>query len=417
MLYPKGQSLSASHMVKPHCPQYTVHWIDRIAEIPQSVWDELALPLATPFLEWEWLNGMETSGSATARAGWLPNHLTLWREGVGSRELIAAAPMYLKGHSYGEFVFDHQWAELAQRLGIAYYPKLLGMSPFTPAEGYRFLISPDEDEDEITELLIGAIDHFCAQNQISGCHFLYADPQWRAVMERHGFTAWLHHSYIWSNLGFQTFEDYLGAFNANQRRNIKRERKAVQSAGLTLKVITGDDISKAMFSQMYHFYSDTCDKFGWWGSKYLTRHFFEQLYPNFRHRTVLFAAYHDDAPTHPMGMSICFTKGDRLYGRYWGSQHEFENLHFDTCYYTPIEWAIAHGIQIFDPGAGGRHKKRRGFPATPNHSLHRFYDDRLRQILRAYISEINEMEQREIDAINQDLPFKQVPSGDRPGLA
>jgi hypothetical protein len=384
-------------------PRYSVSWINKLVEVPQAEWDAIALPLKTPFLEWEWLNNLETSGSATAKAGWQPNHLTLWRD----RTLIAAAPLYLKGHSYGEFVFDHQWADLAQRLGIRYYPKLLGMSPFTPAEGYRFLIAPGEDEDEITAQLVAAIDHFCTRHHISGCNLLYADPQWRLVMERHGFVSWLHHSYIWQNQGFQTFEDYLNAFNANQRRNIKRERKAVETAGLRLQVLTGDDIPHSLFSQMYAFYCDTCDKFGWWGSKYLTRRFFEQLHHGYRHRVVFVTAYSEQDDRQPIGMSFCLTKGDQLYGRYWGCAQEFDNLHFDTCYYTPIEWAIANNIQTFDPGAGGHHKKRRGFPATPNHSLHRFYDPRLAKILHAYIDEINRMEQQEIDAINEDLPFKQ----------
>lgn len=389
-------------MVEQLKPRYSLAWINKLSEVPQAEWDVLALPLKTPFLEWEWLNNMETSGSATAKAGWLPNHLTVWRD----RTLIAAAPLYLKGHSYGEFVFDHQWADLSQRLGIQYYPKLLGMSPFTPAEGYRFLIAPDEDEDEITELMVEAIDHFCIRNRVSGCNFLYADPQWRAVMERHGFISWLHHSYIWQNQNYQTFDDYLSGFNANQRRNIKRERKAVEKAGLRLQVLTGDEISKPLLSQMYAFYSDTCDKFGWWGSKYLTRRFFEQLYPHYCQRVVLIAAY-DEQGNRPVAMSFCLTKGDQLYGRYWGCLQEFDSLHFDACYYTPIEWAIAHNIQTFDPGAGGRHKKRRGFPATPNHSLHRFYDSRLSQILNSYIGEVNRLEQQEIDTINLDLPFKQ----------
>lgn len=386
--------------VKPH---YSIAWINRIAEIPQAEWDALALPLKTPFFEWEWLNNMETSGSATAKTGWLPNHLVVWRD----RTLVAAAPLYIKGHSYGEFVFDHQWADLAQRLGIDYYPKLLGMSPVTPAEGYRFLIAPGEDEDELTAMMVAAIDHFCDRNRLSGCNFLYVDPEWRLVMERHGFTSWLHHSFIWQNQGYQTFDDYLGAFNANQRRNIKRERKAVETAGLSLKTLTGEDIPTSLFSLMYNFYSDTCDKFGWWGSKYLTRKFFEQLHPHYSHRVVFVAAYSEQDPRQPVGMSFCLTKGENLYGRYWGSLQEIDCLHFDACYYTPIEWAINHGIRNFDPGAGGRHKKRRGFPATPNHSLHRFYNPRLAQIFRAYIGEVNEMEQREMDAINQGLPFKQ----------
>lgn len=391
-------------MVEQLKPRYTASWIQNLSEIPKSAWDALAQPLKTPFFEWEWLNAMETSGSATANTGWMPCHLTLWRD----RTLVAAAPLYLKGHSYGEFVFDHQWADLAQRLGIQYYPKLLGMSPVTPAEGYRFLIAPNEDEDTITDILVSEIDRFCARNQISGCHFLYVDPEWRSRMVEHGFMPWLHHNYIWQNDGYQTFDDYLGAFNANQRRNIKRERKAMDTAGLSMKVFTGADIPASFFPLMYHFYSDTCDKFGWWGSKYLTKAFFEQLHHCYRDRVVFVAAFDDNAPDRPVGMSFCLTKGDQLYGRYWGSFQDFDCLHFNACYYAPIEWAIAHGIQTFDPGAGGRHKKRRGFPATPNTSLHRLYNQRFLQILRPYLNEVNAMEQREIEAINQDLPFKQA---------
>lgn len=381
-------------------PEYSIAWMQKIAEIPQREWDALAQPLKTPFLEWDWLHNIETSGSATARTGWQPCHLTVWRD----RQLIAAAPLYIKGHSYGEFVFDQQWADLAYRLGVQYYPKLLGMTPFTPAEGYRFLIAPGEDEDLITELMVAAIDHFCDRNRLSGCHFLFVDPDWRVMMERHGFSSWLHHSYIWTNQGFNTFDDYLSVFNANQRRNIKRERKSVDQAELKVKTLVGEEIPHHLFPLIYTFYSSTCDKF-YWGSKYLTRKFFEQLYPNYCHRVVLVAAYHEERDRKPVGLSFCLRKGDNLYGRYWGCLQEFDCLHFEACYYKPIEWAISEKISMFDPGAGGRHKRRRGFPATPNHSLHRFYDNKMTQLLKHYIVEINEMEQQEIDAINQDLPF------------
>ncbi|MEI6445068.1 MAG: GNAT family N-acetyltransferase [Nostocales cyanobacterium ELA583] len=389
-------------MFKEHKPQYSFVWTHTIADVPQSAWDALAMPLKTPFLEWDWLNNLEISQSVTANTGWLPNHLIVWRD----RTLIAAAPLYLKGHSQGEFVFDQQWAELASRLGIEYYPKLLGMTPFTPAEGYRFLIAPGEDDEEITALMLHEIDSFCVKYRISGCHFLYVDPQWRPILERQGFTTWLHHNYVWENANFQTFEDYLTGFNANQRRNIKRERKAVEKAGLKLQAFTGEEIPHSLFPLMYDFYADTCDKFGWWGSKYLTKKFFEQLHHNYRHRVVFFAAYNQEDPRQPVGMSFCLFKEDKLYGRYWGSFQEIDCLHFDACYYAPIEWAIAHGIQNFDPGAGGKHKKRRGFPATANYSLHRFYNNRLGQIILPWVREVNQMEQQEIDAVNAELPFK-----------
>ncbi len=389
-------------MIKEHKPHYSLVWTHTIADVPQADWDALAMPLKTPFLEWDWLHNLEISQSVTANTGWLPNHLILWRD----KTLIAAAPLYLKGHSQGEFVFDQQWAELASRLGIEYYPKLLGMTPFTPAEGYRFLIAAGEDEEEITAVILHEIDSFCVKHRISGCHFLYVDPQWRPILERQGFTTWLHHNYVWENANFQTFDDYLTGFNANQRRNIKRERKAVEKAGLKLQALTGEEIPNSLFPLMYDFYADTCDKFGWWGSKYLTKNFFEQLHHNYRHRVVFFAAYNEQDPRQPVGMSFCLFKEDKLYGRYWGSFQDIDCLHFDACYYAPIEWAIAHGIQNFDPGAGGKHKKRRGFPATANYSLHRFYNNRLGQIILPWIREVNQMEQKEMDAINAELPFK-----------
>ena len=387
-------------MVEQIKPQLSVAWIERVAEISKKEWDALAQPLKTPFLEWEWLNNLETSGSATAHEGWQPCHLTVWRD----RQLIAAAPLYLKGHSYGEFVFDQQWAELSYRLGVPYYPKMLGMTPFTPAVGYRFLIAPSEDEEQLTEIMVAAIDHFCDRHRIAGCHFLFVDPDWKSTIEGYGFSPWLHHSYIWQNKDFGSFDDYLKMFNANQRRNIKRERKKVVNAGLQIKMLIGDEIPHHFFPLIYRFYSSTCDKF-WGGSKYLSRKFFEQLYPNYSHRVLLVAAFSEDNQRKPVGLSFCLRKGDLLYGRYWGCFEEYDCLHFEACYYQPIEWAIAQGIQAFDPGAGGRHKKRRGFPATSNHSMHRFYDQRLSKILRTYIGQVNQMEQEEIDAINNDLPF------------
>lgn len=387
-------------MVEQIKPQYSVAWIEQIAEIPQAEWDALAVPLQTPFLEWSWLNNLETSGSTIPRNGWQPCHLTVWRD----RHLIAAAPLYIKGHSYGEFVFDHQWVDLSHRLGIEYYPKLLGMTPFTPAVGYRFLVAPGENEAEITEIMVSAIDHFCDRNRLSGCNFLFVDPDWQKGMERHGFSSWTHHSYIWSNRDFNSFDDYLTMFNANQRRNIKRERKAIAKAGLEMKVFAGEEIPADFYPLIYRFYSNTCDQF-YWGSKYLTRKFFEQLYPDYSHRLVLVAAFPEDDSQRPVGMSFCLQKDQKLYGRYWGCFQQYDCLHFEACYYKPIEWAINNNIKTFDPGAGGSHKRRRGFPATPNYSLHRFYNRRMSQILRSYIDRINEMEQSEIEAINNDLPF------------
>ncbi len=385
---------------------FTIAWSQSIADIDQGAWDELALPLATPFLEWDWLHQMEVSGSATAKTGWLPQHLTVW----SGPNLVAAAPLYIKGHSAGEFVFDHAWADLASRLGIAYYPKLVGMSPFTPMRGYRFLIAPGADEAALTDIMLHEIDRFCLGYRLSGCSFLFVDPNWQTMIDHPRFSGWMHQSYTWRNLGFETFEDYLQCFNSNQRRNIKRERNAVATQGISLQVSAGDAIPRTHIPIMYDYYVRTNEKFGPWSCKYLNPSFFDGLYRNYRHRLVLVSAYKGGQDQElPIGMSLLVTKGRRLFGRYWGCAEPVKNLHFNACYYAPIEWAVSSGIERFDPGAGGPHKLRRGFSAVPNYSLHRFADPRLREIMRSHIDEINRLEEVQIEALNQAIPFAGPP--------
>ena len=380
---------------------YSFSWIQNIADIDCDEWDALAKPLPTPFLEWDWLRLMELSGSTTAEKGWLPYHLVVRR----GAKLVGAAPMYIKGHSAGEFVFDHVWADVAARMGIEYYPKIVGMSPFTPMFGYRFMIAPGEDQRELTSAMVSEIDQLCWHHHLSGSSFLFVDPQWYRQMRQQGYFGWQHQSYAWLNNGFKSFDDYLAVFNSNQRRNIKRERKELEKQGVSLKMLTGDRIPRNLFPLMYRFYEHTNAKFGPWGCRYLTPSFFEGLYEHFRHRLVFFAAYDSLEPSLPVGMSMLVTKGKQLYGRYWGSARLIHSLHFNACYYAPIEWAINNGIRRFDPGAGGAHKIRRGFTAVPSYSLHRFSDPRMLQIMQNHIDEINRLEQEQIDALNNELPF------------
>jgi predicted N-acyltransferase len=389
-------------MAKRNSSSYSISWIQDISKIGKPAWDALAVSLPTPFLEWDWLRLMEISGSATAKTGWLPNHLTVW----SGRDLVAAAPLYVKGHSAGEFVFDHVWADVATRLGISYYPKLIGMSPFTPMVGYRFLIAPTENASALTAIMVAEIDRFCRRHGMSGSSFLFVDPQWQQEMMNQDFLGWRHQSYAWHNHGYRNFDDYLAMFNSNQRHNIRRERKAIERQGLTMKIFTGQQIPRTYFPLMYRYYERTNDKFGPWGCQFLTKSFFDGLHQHFGHRLVFVAALDGkDQTSPPLGMSMLITKGAQLYGRYWGCRRPMDALHFNTCYYTPIEWAINHGIHFFDPGAGGAHKVRRGFTARSNYSLHRFYDPRLQQIMETHIDEINRLEQEHIDSLNRELPF------------
>jgi len=376
-------------------------WHRAIVELSQEAWDTLLGDhAAAPFYRWRWLHRLEASGSIVPREGWQPCHLGLWRGG----ELVAAAPLYLKGHSYGEFVFDQSFAQLAGQLGLRYYPKLVGMSPLSPVEGYRFLIAAGEDEAAITALMLELIDAFCRQNGLLSCNFLYVDPRWRPLAEAAGCSAWINQQGCWSNPGFGDFEAYLAGFNANQRRNVRRERAAVAAAGLVVTPVAGAEIAPALLERMHHFYAQHCARWGPWGSKYLTRHFF-QAAGELRSDLVLFSAHGGD-PADPVAMSLCVQDGQGLWGRYWGSDVDLENLHFEVCYYAPIAWAIERGIRRFDPGAGGSHKRRRGFLAEPRVSLHRWSDPRFAAILRRWLPQANGAQLEEIEAVNAELPFR-----------
>ena len=354
-----------------------------------------------PFYRWGWLDALERSGSIIPDQGWQPLHLAIWR----GDSPIAVAPLYLKGHSYGEFVFDQTFARLASDLGLRYYPKLIGMSPVSPVVGYRFHVRSDEDEAALTAEMLRVIDLFCEQNSILSCNFLYVDPDWRSLAEAGGCATWLNQQSLWSRGEDRSFNEYLQRFNANQRRNIKRERKAVAKAGLTVTPLTGEQLDLDLLQTMHRFYQQHCARWGPWGSKYLEEGFFEALAAVHRDQVVLFSAHRGD-PRDPVAMSMCVRDDHHLWGRYWGSKEEIDCLHFDVCYYAPIQWAIEQGLDHFDPGAGGSHKRRRGFVALPNASLHRWYHPRMSGLIRAWLPKVNELMEQEIEAINADLPFK-----------
>ncbi|WP_051847562.1 GNAT family N-acetyltransferase [Synechococcus sp. KORDI-100] len=379
----------------------SARWHRSIREIPEDHWSALVGEQSIPFYRWSWLDALERSGSIVPDQGWQPFHLALWR----GDEPVAVAPLYLKGHSYGEFVFDQTFARLAADLGLRYYPKLLGMSPVSPVLGYRFHTREGEDAAQLTAVMIRAIDAFCEQSGILSCNFLYVDPEWRPLAEQAGCAPWLNQQSLWSRGEDQCFDDYLKGFNANQRRNIKRERKAVTQAGITVTPLTGDQLDLELLQTMHGFYEQHCARWGPWGSKYLEKSFFELLAEGQSDQVVLFSAHRGD-PREPVAMSMCVHDGQQLWGRYWGSEEEIDCLHFEVCYYAPIEWAIGHGINSFDPGAGGSHKRRRGFVARPHASLHRWYQPQMDSLIRAWLPKVNGLMLEEIEAINAELPFK-----------
>ncbi len=384
----------------------SISWHTDIGEIAPEEWNRLADPLPTPVLDYEWLRRMEASKSVSPRYGWLPCHLAVRRGDT----LVAAAALYVKGHSEGEFVWDYVWADVASQLDIAYYPKLIGMSPATPAVGYRFLIAAGEDEAAMTDFMLCAVDAFCEANRLSGAHFLFVDPRWGRLLPASGYLGWYHQSYEWRNTGFATFDDYLASFRKNQRRNIRRERRSLREAGLTITLYTGDEIPDFFPQLMWRYYERTNDQFGPWAAKYLTREFFDERLLDFRRRLLFVAATRADDPDTPIALSMLLTKRDTLIGRYWGTDAYVENLHFDACYYAPIEWAIEKGISRFDPGAGSPHKLRRGFIAVGNYSYHRFRNKRLQEIMETHIGRMNRTEHERIERMNGTVPLKELPA-------
>ncbi len=380
----------------------TSSWHSSIKEISKEQWKNLTRDEEIPFFQWDWLNALECSESISSKYGWQPLHISLWE----NDRIIAFAPLYLKSHSYGEFIFDQEFARLAEYLGLSYYPKLLGMSPLSPIEGYKFFIAKDKDERELTKIILKTIETFAIKNKILSCNFLYVDPIWKKYLEEEKYSVWINKQTLWSSEGENNFDDYLERFNANQRRNIKRERRSIEKLGILISTLEGDKINSDILKIMHQRYEMHCAKWGDWGSKYLTEEFFKKLeIDTLKEKLVLFNANRGD-PQDPIALSLCIRDSDMLWGRYWGSKEEIPNLHFETCYYAPISWAISNGVEKFDPGAGGSHKLRRGFAPTPRFSLHRWYNKGFEEIMQSWLPKANKKIVQAINASKNEAPFK-----------
>tara|TARA_Y100001968_G_scaffold123664_1_gene112670 strand:- start:30885 stop:32045 length:1161 start_codon:yes stop_codon:yes gene_type:complete len=381
---------------------YKIKWNLSIDEIDEASWFSLTGKRGNVFLSWKWLSALEKSNTITREKGWQSIHLTISKE----NKIIGLAPLYIKNHSYGEFIFDHNFQRLAYSLRLNYFPKIIGMSPFSPIEGYQFFISEDEDREIVNSLLINTIDNFAQTNNILSTNFLYADKEWAKEIKKLGYNEWINIQSEWSSHRINTFDDYLLQFNSNQRRNIKKERKSIEKESIKIQALSGRNIKESDMNNMFKFYEKHCDRWGDWGSKYLTQSFFKELSKDgLRDNVVLFCALQKDMES-PIAMSLCIKDRNNLYGRYWGSSKEVDNLHFETCYYSPISWGLNNGIKLFDPGAGGSHKARRGFKAKSISSLHRWYEINMNAYLKDFMQKSNKIMIEEISARNAQLPFK-----------
>lgn len=375
-------------------------WQDTIHRILKSEWDVLSHELSTPFLDWDWLSLLEESGSVTPEVGWQPQYLTVYRDG----RLVAAAPLFIKTHSQGEFVFDHAWAQLAEQMGMAYYPKIVGMSPFTPIGAFRFLLAQDEDHTALITSMQAEIERFSTANRLSSCHYQFLEPGWGADLQKTGMVPWVHPGFEWINQEYESFQDFLTGFKSTRRKNIKKERRRLIENGIWFDFLHKDTIQERHLAWMYSYYVHTNKRYFPWSCKYLTEAFFLGLAQDLTDNLLLVAAY-EQGRKEPVGMAMLVLKGDRLFGRYWGGQEGIPFLHFNLCYYQPIQWAIDHGMKRFDPGMGGEHKLYRGFRLVPNYSLHKAYAPALQKVMDISLQELNAFYLQRIQELNQANPF------------
>ena len=370
-----------------------------IADIPAAEWAAW-FDSDYPFLRHDFLLGLERSGCTNQSSGWVPFHLVLRDNG----EAVAAAPCFLKGHSYGEYVFDWAWADAWHRQGLEYYPKIVSAVPFTPATGPRFWTN--STKVGALACFISAVTELCKERGITGWHILFNDdfPEESALPEGSNFVERGTCQFHWFNHSYTSFDDFLNTFSSRKRKNLKKERNSIFRQGLSLTTHRGSAITGDQW-QFFHFcYQTTYAKRSGHGG-YLTKEFFLEVCPSLGDIPVMVIAKNEAGV--PVAAALYFESSTTLYGRYWGCLQEFDNLHFEACYYRGIEYCIERGLQRFDPGAQGEHKIQRGFEPTLTRSLHWIAEPRFQEPIAAFCRR----EKDQVREYQQDaralLPFKQ----------
>ncbi len=336
--------------------EYQVEFITTLGAVEATSWNAIA-GTDYPFLRHEFLYGLETSGCTTPDNGWQPCHALLRGDG----ELLALLPLYLKGHSYGEYVFDWSWADAWERNGLAYYPKLISAIPFTPATGPRLCCAPGLSErlseEAVWPLLLEAIQRLAEQQNISSWHLLFPTESVSAALDELGLPRRRAVQFHWLNQNYRDFDQFLTEFSSRKRKKLRRERQRVVDQGLTLQRLRGHQISPAHWQRFHQFYQLTYAKRSGHGG-YLSAKFFTEVLPQLGEQVLMVTAEHHG---ELVAAALYFCSSDTLYGRYWGCSQEFDALHFEACYYQGIEFCIEQGLARFDPGAQGEHKIQRGF--------------------------------------------------------
>jgi predicted N-acyltransferase len=378
-----------------------------IAEADKAEWDALVRardPAFNPFLAHDFLTAMEVSGCTAPDAGWLPRHVTVSKPGG---PLLAAAPMYLKGHSYGEYVFDWAWADAFERAGGKYYPKLLCAAPFSPVTGPR-LLAPAGDDEALAKTLLAGMVEAAKRMEVSSLHIIFPTRAEWEFAGRCGFLLREGKQFHWENNGYQSFDDFLDALSSRKRKNIRKERSRATDNGIEIRRLTGGEIEPAHWDAFYKFYMDTAARK--WGRPYLNREFFEELGARLADRVLLVIAFREG---RAVAGALNLFSDDAIFGRNWGCLEDHPFLHFECCYYQAIDFAIERGLKRVEAGAGGSHKVTRGYLPSPTYSAHWIADDGFRNAVARFLDQERTEVDWERQAMQRRAPFRR---GERDGL-
>jgi predicted N-acyltransferase len=366
-----------------------------IEQIDAAAWNRLA-GVDQPFLRHEFLAALERHGAVGGDSGWHPRLLTLEESG----RLVGAIPMYLKEHSFGEFVFDWAWAAAYERSGRSYYPKLVVAVPYTPVTGRRLLCA---DDAATRDRLIDAALLYARDTGVSSLHWLFTAPDEAAGLQRRGLLLRTGCQFHWHNRNYADFDDYLARFAARHRKKVRSERRAVREQGVKVEVLQGGAADSATWDCFYRFYLATFEKKG--NQAPLSPGFFREIGARLGDRLLLIMARHAG---DCVAGALFYTGGDALYGRHWGSTGEFRQLHFELCYYAAIDYCIARGLRRFEAGAQGEYKVRRGFEPAPTHSLHWLGDMRFQAAVGDFLVREGRAMENYLREMQNQLPFKRT---------
>ncbi len=377
-----------------------INVVDSLEKIPAKDWNTL-VGENNPFLHHEFLSALEFTGCVSPKTGWQPQHLVVYEDGPLQGRLLGATPMYLKNHSYGEYVFDWAWANAYAQAGAKYYPKLVVSVPFTPVGGPRLLVASATEPARIKSKLIQGATQHMQETGASSLHWLFVTEEDSLLLETEDHLLRTGFQFHWSNPGYRDFDDFLSTFTAEKRKKIKRERRHVQEAEIVMEVLTGASITSTHWDIFYEFYVSTISAHGAYA--YLTREFFHRLGETMRDQVVLVLARKE----HDYIAGALNLRGaDALYGRYWGCRGEFHSLHFETCYYTAIEYSVAQGLRSFEAGAQGEHKLARGFTPVVTRSAHRLTHPKFSRTVADYLARERLDVDLYVNELNEHVPFK-----------